>query len=179
MNKKDFNFVKRVIVKLVNPSPTDYLSNHMDFFKKKLNEQNERSLQSLTNRRFVEIVLDEKINSDCIMLDIYSEVELGIPGRAFTGFSRSLVPKDNNTKDYDPFFKENLFHGKLLEFETVLENDSDEIELSNEKMLQLLIHLVFLPQSTLSEKKKKAIKQIKNILINSGIYNPETMDGGR
>lgn len=173
MPKENLPYSTQVIVQLAHPTPTGELWDHLDYFQAKLKEQNIRSQASVINRRFIEMVLNEEDKPDKIRLNIYSEAPLDVPGRAMTGFSRSLCPKSEDLKkedSYDPFFQQNTFHGKLFSFQTVLDHEkNNEVTLSNEDMLHALIRLCFEQQSTLSVTQRKALKQIKTILINAGI----------
>ena len=62
-----------------------------------------------------------------------SELELGVPGRAFTGLSRSLL--DEKSDDFDDFFKKNLFHGRLLTFEKFYENEDVADKISDTELI--------------------------------------------
>lgn len=60
-------------------------------------------------------------DNNVVVLKVESELELGVPGRPFTGLSRSLLNEEAN--GYDNFFKKNLFHGRLLAFEKIHNNE--------------------------------------------------------
>lgn len=157
-------------MRLANPTPVGgCLKEHLEFFKLKLEEMN--ALESNYNQKKVTII--EPIEEDdVVVLKVESELELTSPGRAFTGLSRALL---NEAYDgFDSFYKDNLFHGRLLSFEREYK-DSKAIEnLSDTDFLIRLVILTQKPKSLLTQTEKDILSQIKILAANL----PNTIDNG-
>ena len=83
-------------MRLANPNPVDgCLKEHLVYLKQKICEMN--STESNYNQKKVSII--EPIEDDVITLKVISELELGVPGRAFTGLSRCLLYTSPSPRD--------------------------------------------------------------------------------
>lgn len=164
MTKEELIYSKSLMAELAHPNPTDNLCNHLDYFSKVLKNQNDKSENSTINKRLIEYSTIED-NPNRIQLNIYSEVPLEYPGRALAHFSRSLISgADIKAEEYDSFFADNTFHGKLFTFHQTTDTTVSEPTMNNEEMLHAIIRLCYKQQSTLPAKEKNALKEIKAIL---------------
>ena len=127
-------------------------------------------MESNYNQKRVTIV--EPIDEDVVVLKVESEIGLKAPGRAFTGLSRALL---NEASDgYDSFYRDNLFHGRLLSFEREYK-DSKAIEnLSDTDFLIRLVILTQKPKSLLTQTEKDILSEMK--MLASKL--PNTIDKG-
>ncbi len=148
-------------MKLVNPNPVGgCLKEHLDFFKIKVEEMN--NTESNYNQKIVSII--EPIEDNVITLKINSELELRTPGKAFTGLSRSLL--NETSEGYDDFFKKNLFHGRLLAFEKVHENEEVADKITDTDLIIRTVILANKSKSILTNVEKDILTQMK-ILVAS------------
>lgn len=148
-------------MKLANPNPRDgCLREHMDFLKQKISEMN--GIESNYNQKTVTII--EPVEDDFITLKVNSELELGVPGRAFTGLSRSLL--DENSEGFDDFYKKNLFHGRLLAFEKAYENEDAAEKISDTDLIVRTVILANKPKSLLTKIEKDILTQMKLLVAN-------------
>lgn len=148
-----------VRMKLANPNPVGgHLKEHLDFVNRKLNEMN--NTESAYNQKTVTII--EPVTDDSVTLKVVSELELGVPGRAFTGLSRSLL--DEASEDFDPYFKNNLFHGRLLSFEKVYEDEGAVEKITDTDMLVRLVILANKPKSLLTNTEKDILTKVKMLV---------------
>lgn len=148
-------------MKLANPNPTGCLKDHMDYLKTKVEEMN--ALESNYNQKKVTIV-ESSDDDDIVVLKVESELELSAPGRAFTGLSRSLL--NENSNEYDSFFKENLWHGRLLSFERVYKDSKAIEDISDTDFLVRVIILTQKPKSLLTQTEKNILAQMKILAAN-------------
>ncbi len=144
-------------MRLANPSPTGgCLKDHIEFFKQKVEEMN--ATESDYNQKRVTII--EPIeDSNAVILKVESELELSAPGRAFTGLSRSLL--NEKSVGFDSFYKENLFHGRLLSFERVYKDVKAIEDLSDTEFLIRIVILTQKPKSILTQTEKDILNQMK------------------
>lgn len=150
-----------VRMKLVNPNPVGgCLKEHLDFFKLKVEEMN--NTESNYNQKIVSIV--EPIQDEVVTLKVVSELELGVPGRAFTGLSRSLL--NETSEGYDDFYKKNLFHGRLLTFEKVHENEEVADKITDTDLIIRTVILANKSKSQLTNTEKDILTQMKLLVAN-------------
>ena len=155
-------------VTLTNPNPIGgCLKDHLKFFKSKIDELN--SSESNHNQKTVTIINTDM--DDAIIVKVTSELELGVPGRAFTGLSRSLL--DEKSTDFDPFFKNNLFHGRLLSFEKLYADEEDSLKVSDTDLIVRVTILATKPKSHLTNAEQDILKQLKILAAQL----PNTMEG--
>ena len=145
-------FKKKLKVKLVNPNPTGNISEHESSFRAAIDVLNRK--KSTSNQKLVSIA---KVEEDQIIIIVESEKDLVVPGRAFSGFSRFLINNSDNN-----FFRDNVFHDKLLCFQEIDEYDV-EVKLSNEEVLYKLAYLLTKPNKKLSVKERYLIQNISVI----------------
>lgn len=155
-------FETYVRMKLVNPNPVGgCLKDHLDFFKIKVDEMN--GIESNYNQKTVSIM--EPLEDDnAVILKVESELELGVPGRAFTGLSRSLLNEESN--GYDDFYKKNLFHGRLLAFEKIHNNEEAAEKISDTDLIIRTLLLANKPKSILTNTEKDILTQLKVLVSN-------------
>ncbi len=144
--KMKYFFIEDLQVKLLNPIPTGKLGDHISFFEKRIYDFNGR--KSSSNQKFISLL---KVDDDAITIRVESELELAVPGRAFTGFSRSLLK--NTDEDYDPFFEQNIFHNKLLTFERISDEEDSNEAITKQELLYRLDSLVLKTRKMLSRSK--------------------------
>lgn len=148
-------------MKLVNPNPVGgCLKEHLDFFKLKVEEMN--NTESNYNQKTVSII--EPIEDEVVTLKVVSELELGVPGRAFTGLSRSLL--NETSEGYDDFYKKNLFHGRLLAFEKVHENEEVADKITDTDLIIRTVILANKSKSLLTNTEKDILTQMKLLVAN-------------
>lgn len=146
-----------VKMKLVNPNPTGPLEEHLDFLKIKINELN-AAKSSYNQKKICISGYDQE--EDAIILKVETERPLNTPGRAFTGLSRSLL--DEKTIGYDDYFAKNVFHGRLLEFRTVLQSAEEKDKLlSDTELLVRTVLLATKPKSLLTNREKEILQKMK------------------
>ena len=148
-------------MKLANPNPTGSLKDHLEFLKAKLDEMN--SLESNYNQKKVTVV-EPFENDDIVILKVESELELSSPGRAFTGLSRSLL--NENSNEYDSFFKKNLWHGRLFSFERVYKDYKVIDNISDTDFLVRVLVLAQKPKSLLTQTERNILSQMKILAAN-------------
>ena len=148
-------------MKLANPNPTGSLKDHLKFLKAKLDEMN--SLESNYNQKKVTVV-EPFENDDTVVLKVESELELSSPGRAFTGLSRSLL--NENSNEYDSFFKENLWHGRLFSFERIYKDYKVIDNISDTDFLVRVLVLIQKPKSLLTQTERNILSQMKILAAN-------------
>lgn len=159
-----YNYKIPMKLECTSPMKTGSFTEHKAWFEKCVNMFNEKSAQSTINRKKIEIV---DINTNEIFIDLYSEVQLGkAPGRALTMLSRMLL--DDTNPDYDPYYEQQLFHGKLFTID-VTESGWDNIYIEDQDLIKALVDYGMKPKSAVSDKQKKAVEQIKKIAVESGI----------
>lgn len=159
-----YNYKIPMKLECTSPMKTGSFTEHKAWFEKCVNMFNEKSAQSTINRKKIEIV---DINTNEIFIDLYSEVQLGkAPGRALTMLSRMLL--DDTKPDYDPYYEQQLFHGKLFTID-VTEAGWDNIYIEDQDLIKALVDYGMKPKSAVSDKQKKAVEQIKKIAVESGI----------
>lgn len=159
-----YNYKIPMKLECTSPMKTGSFTEHKAWFEKCVNMFNEKSAQSTINRKKIEIV---DINTNEIFIDLYSEVQLGkAPGRALTMLSRMLL--DDTKPDYDPYYEQQLFHGKLFTID-VTESGWDNIYIEDQDLIKALVDYGMKPKSAVSDKQKKAVEQIKKIAVESGI----------
>ena len=148
-------------MKLANPNPTGPLKDHLEFLKTKLEGMN--SLESNYNQKKVTVV-EPFEDDDTVVLKVESELELSSPGRAFTGLSRSLL--NENSNGYDSFFKENLWHGRLLSFERVYKDSKVIEDITDTDFLVRVVILTQKPKSLLTQTERNILEQMKILAAN-------------
>lgn len=150
-------FETYVKLRLANPSPKGGpLRDHLPFLRAKIEEMN--ATQSHYNQKTVTIV-EPMEDEETVLLRVQSEIELGVPGRAFTGLSRSLL--DTAAEGFDPYFRQNLFHGRLLAFERVLEGAEEARTISDTELIIRTVLLANKPKSLLSNQEREVLGQMK------------------
>lgn len=150
-----------VRMRLVNPNPIGgCLKEHLNFFKMKVNEMN--NTESNYNQKTVSII--EPIEDDVVTLKVISELELGVPGRSFTGLSRALI--NENSEGYDDFFKKNLFHGRLLAFEKIHENEEVAGKITDTDLIIRTVILANKSKSILTNVEKDILTKMKILVAN-------------
>lgn len=150
-------FEAHIKMKLVNPNPVGgRLVDHLEFFRIKVDEMN--STESNYNQKMVSIV-ETLEDEDAVLIKVESELELGVPGRAFTGLSRSLLNEE--AVGYDEFYKRNLFHGRLLAFERVHNNMKLAETISDTDLIVRTVILANKPKSLLTNTEKDILTQLK------------------
>lgn len=148
-------------MKLANPNPTGSLKDHLKFLKAKLDEMN--SLESNYNQKKVTVV-EPFENDDTVVLKVETELELSSPGRAFTGLSRSLL--NENSNEYDGFFKENLWHGRSFSFERIYKDYKVIDNISDTDFLVRVLVLIQKPKSLLTQTERNILSQMKILAAN-------------
>lgn len=147
-------------MRLANPAPIGgCLKEHLDFFRLKLDEMN--NTESNYNQKLVTII--DPVEDDYVTLKVVSEMELGVPGRAFTGLSRSLLNESSDS--YDDYFKNNLFHGRLLTFEKVHEKEEEANKISDTDLILRVVILAQKPKSLLSKTEKEILTKLKALVV--------------
>ncbi len=148
-------------MRLVNPNPVGgCLKEHLEFFKLKVEEMNH--IESNYNQKTVSII--EPVEEDVVTLKVVSELELGVPGRAFTGLSRSLL--NETSVGYDDFYKNNLFHGRLLAFEKVHGDEAAADKITDTDLILRTVVLANKSKSILTKTERDILTQMKILVAN-------------
>lgn len=153
-------YEKRLVLRLVSPNPTDSFVNHAEWFEECVRLYNEKAERSTTNLKKIEIC---GIEEDAICIFLKSELKLEkAPGRALTYLSRLLITKPESEDDvFDPFYKNNIFHGKLFRISEV---SGEEEKIEDADAMKVLLDFLLLPKSATSEGQKRALEKIKKII---------------
>lgn len=152
-------FEKKLVLKFVTPTPTGSFREHRAWFERCVEKYNEKGRESTVNLKKIQIL---EISADKIQISLQSEVNLEkAPGRALTYLSRLLVTEPDGEDFFDPFYAENLFHGKLF---STSEMGTVDAKISDEDVVKILLDYTLTPQSSISESRKKAFKKIKKIV---------------
>ena len=160
-----YNYSFPLKLKCVVPRQTGSFREHEEWFRECVKEFNKKSSDSTINRKKIDIM---EIGDDAIEIQLHTEVNLGkAPGRSLTMLSRMLI--DDQKPLYDPFFCEQLFHGKLFTIE-VIEMGAEEVKISDGELIKALVDYGMAARSSVSERQKKAVEQMKKLAIESGIY---------
>ena len=163
-----YNYTIPLKLRCVAPIQTGSFKEHKEWFRECVKEFNQRSDNSTINRKKIKVV---EMGEDVIEIRLCTETNLGkAPGRSLTMLSRTLID-DKNTL-YDPYFSEQLFHGKLFTIE-VIETEAGEIQMSDGELIKALVDYGMTPKSNILEKQKKAVEQIKKLAIESGIFKTQ------
>lgn len=156
-----------MILKLANPAPTDnFTEATRQWFINAAAIYEENSAKSAVNRKSI-IVNPEDISREEIKIKLISEVDLSVaPGRALSHLSRILI--DDTIPGFDSFYKDNLYFKRLF-LTTVITEEVREI--TDVELVKVLIDYITTPKSGLSEKKRNAIRSVKNIMRNAGFFD--------
>lgn len=165
----EFPVEKVLILTLTRPQQTDSFKNHITWFGKCVALYNEKSELSTVNKKKIEII---SISDKEIKIKLFSETNLGkAPGRALIMLSRMLITREDKYKnEYDTFFEENIFHGKLFTISEVKSDSTDiMIEVEDVEVVKALMDYVTTPKSLITERKRRAFEEIKRIAVESNI----------
>lgn len=166
-----YNYTIPLKLRCASPRQSGSFKDHEKWFKECVNEFNKRSDNSTINRKKIKV---EEIYDKEIEIKLYTETNLGkAPGRSLTMLSRTLIDEKNTL--YDPYFSEQLFHGKLFTIE-VIEAQADEIQMSDGELIKALVDYGMTPKSNILEKQKKAVEQMKKLAIESGIFKSQQVE---
>ncbi len=154
-------------VRLANPHPVGaFTEKTRDWFLSAVSIFEEKSSKSTVNRKRIE-VCRENITKERIILTLVSEADISAsPGRALSHLSRILI--DETIPGYDSFYTNNIYFQRL--FSTTVIEEGPVKEISDVDMVKALVSYLGEPKSTMPERKKTAIKNIKNILVESGFF---------
>lgn len=166
----EYNYTFTLKLRCAAPIQTGSFKEHETWLRLCANKFNEICKKSSTNRKKVEII---EVKDDLIEVVLYSEVNLGkAPGRSLTMLSKTLI--DDKNILYDPYFSEQLFHGKLFTIE-VIEAEVGEFQLSDGELIKCLVDYGISPKSSISEKEKRAVEQMKKLAIESGLFKIQNL----
>lgn len=130
-----------VRMKMANPSPNDgTITDHKEAIFREINAMNAQN----SNYNKKRVTLLEPDDDTSVLLKVETELELTVPGRAFTGLSRALSEGrkdcDENLRADYAYFAKNVFHKRLFVFEVV----HDEPELEKITDTELILRTVLL-----------------------------------
>lgn len=166
-----FPVVKILVLSCIKPEQTDSFRNHVAWFRRCVERYNAKSELSTINKKKIEII---SVNDKNIQIKLFCETNLEkAPGRALIMLSNMLVTKERGYEnEYDSFFEENLFHGKLFTIHEI-KNDmmNNRIEITDADIVKALVDYIATPKHTISEQKKQAFEEIKRIVIENNMIH--------
>lgn len=159
----DYNYSYNLRLKFANPNKFGLINEHKDYFLYCVDKYND-SAQNARNKKKIKVL---NIDSDCIEICLYSNADLTkAPGRALMHLTTLLLNKEHD--NYDPYFKQHLYHNKLFYTETFSISKSFE-SLSDAEFVKNLIDYICKPKSEVSEKDRSTMNRIKMIAIENGL----------
>ena len=164
-----FPIVKILVLSCIKPEQTDSFRNHVAWFRCCVQRYNAKSQLSTINKKKIEII---SVNDKNIQIKLFCETNLQkAPGRALIMLSNMLITMEEEYKEeYDAFFEENLFHGKLFTIREI-KNDAmnSGVEITDADIVKALVDYIVTPKHAIAEYKKQAFEEIRRIVIENNM----------